>query len=78
MERNLTVKKVIALALSAILLCAVLSGCTKLPRLEQATGSGTPATTQTETNTETDTASGVETDDDGFPNQPEDGHTKRY
>ncbi len=78
MERNLTVKKVIILALSVILLCAALSGCTKLPRLEQATGSGTSVPTQTESDTDTEAAGGVGTDENGFPNEPKDGYTKRY
>ena len=78
MERNLTVKKAIALVLAASLLCAVLSGCTKFPRLEQSSDSGTTAPTQTETDTDTQATGGAETDKNGFPNQPEDGYTKRY
>lgn len=76
MERNLTVKKVIALVLAVSLLCAVLSGCTKIPRLEQSSESGTAVPMQTETDTQA--ASGAVTDENGFPNEPEDGYTKRY
>ena len=81
MVRHLNTKiagGVLGVLLSALLLAS----CTYLPRPEE-TGTAndmqpeeTDSTSAPETN---DTESGqADTDADGFPNEPEDGHTKRY
>lgn len=78
MERHLTVLKKVLATVLAVLLCAAAVGCTKLPRSEQSSESGTSTAAQTETDYETEPAGGAVTDENGFPNEPEDGHTKRY
>jgi hypothetical protein len=82
MERYLTVQKRILAMLLAVLLCVAAVGCTKIPRSEQGFESGTSTAAQTETDrgsdNETEPSGGAETDENGFPNEPEDGHTKRY
>lgn len=79
MERYLTVPKTVLATVLAALLCVSAVGCTKIPRPESGFESGTSTDAPTtETDHETDPASGVETDENGFPNRPEDGHTKRY
>lgn len=76
MERNLISKKTIA-ALFAILLCLMLGSCTKLPRQENVTNE--PETDgQTQSETVTQENSEAATDANGFPNEAEDGYTKRY
>ena len=81
MERNLTVPKTALAVLLAALLC-VASGCTKIPRSERVSENETsvsvPAETDNETDHKTDPTGEEQTDENGFPNAPEDGHTKRY
>ena len=74
-------KKLFTALLCCAVLCALLSACTRLPRLEEGstaeqTLSETPADTS-DTN-EPNTGSEPNTDANGFPNDPEDGHSKRY
>lgn len=82
MVRYLSVKRITYGALTLLLLALLLASCTYLPRPEE---TGTVSDTATETVEDTtspeteDADSGeVQTDANGFPNEPEDGHTKRY
>lgn len=82
MVRYLSVKRIAYGALTLLLLALLLASCTYLPRPEE---TGTESDTATEevedaTSPETEDADRgeVQTDANGFPNEPEDGHTKRY
>ena len=82
MERYLNIKRIACGGLVLILSALLPVSCTYLPRPEELeTVSGTVAesesVTTAETAAETD-GEDVNTDADGFPNEPEDGHTKRY
>ena len=83
MVRYLSVKRITYGALTLLLLALLLASCTYLPRSEE-TGTVSDTATETvedttspETSDETDSGE-VQTDANGFPNEPEDGHTKRY
>lgn len=82
MVRYLSVKRITYGALTLLLLALLLASCTYLPRPEE---TGTVSDTATETvedttspETEDADRGEVQTDANGFPNEPEDGHTKRY
>ena len=77
MERNLTMKRLFAALLCCAVLCVALSACTRIPRPEE---SSTAEQTSSDTSETTEKAVGSELDTDanGFPNLPEDDHTKRY
>ena len=82
MVRYLSVKRIAYGALTLLWSALLLASCTYLPRPEETgTESGT-ATEEVEGTTapETEDADSGEaqTDANGFPNEPEDGHTKRY
>ena len=83
MVRYLSVKRITYGALTLLLLALLLASCTYLPRPEETgTESDTATeavedTTSPETSDETDSGE-VQTDANGFPNEPEDGHTKSY
>lgn len=79
MERNL--KKLLAVLLLCTVLCTVLSACTRLPRLEEGLTESQTATEEpsdTVEPTDEDETPAPETDANGFPNEAEDGYTKRY
>lgn len=79
MERNL--KKLLAVLLLCTVLCTVLSACTRIPRPEEGSTESQTVTEEpsdTAKPTDGDETPDPETDANGFPNEAEDGYTKRY
>ena len=68
-----------AVLLAAILLLTVLAGCVhyvpREDRTEDTTTEATEAPEETTAANETENTTAIDT---AFPNEPEDGHTKRY
>ena len=83
MVRYLSVKRIMIGALTLLLSVLLLVACTNLPRPEETGAASDTATGETESASASEGAdendSGeLQTDASGFPNKPEDGHTKRY
>ena len=75
-------KKLFAVLLAAVLLLTVLAGCvTYIPREDHAEETAAEATETGEMTEAATTAADPEdttAPDTSFPNEPDDGHTKRY